>query len=138
MPAQPKPYSRDDDYWTALFQEETKIDVSSPYDGKVDWSPLGDSSDNGRFNPADEDKEDPWQMAQTLFEADEVLELNVTGYNKGGLLIRWQGLQGFVPASQLIDFAQYRVGMDRDEALQAWVDKSLKLKIVEIEPVKFH
>jgi hypothetical protein len=32
------------------------------------------------------------------------LHLTVHGYNRGGLLVKWDVLHGFVPSSQLIDF----------------------------------
>ena len=45
-----------------------------------------------------------WQDILVIMEADEVLDLPVIGYNRGGLLVEWRSLRGFVPASQLVDF----------------------------------
>ncbi|HRQ41944.1 MAG TPA: S1 RNA-binding domain-containing protein [Chloroflexota bacterium] len=77
-------------------------------------------------------REDAWQMAWEMFDADEAIETAVTGFNKGGLLINWYGLQGFVPSSQLIDFPPHRQEAERVRALQRWQNKSLRLKIIEI------
>ena len=135
MPGQPKPFPRDNDYWTALFQEEDRVESSSNREIDIHWSTLNEPSGNGRSPYTDKDSDnDPWHIARTSFEADETLELDVTGYNKGGLLVQWQGLQGFVPASQLADFTQFHREGERSELLKKWVNKPLKLKIVEIEP----
>ena len=42
-----------------------------------------------------------WSDADKLMKSGEVLELPVKEANKGGLIIEWQGIQGFLPASQL-------------------------------------
>ncbi len=75
---------------------------------------------------------DPWQMAQETMEADRMLRLKVAGYNKGGLLVYWNGIQGFVPASQLIDFPQFHVLRERLQALATWQDRELNAKIIEV------
>ena len=43
-----------------------------------------------------------WISAQRACDADEVLTIEVTGFNRGGLLVDWQGLHGFVPSSHLV------------------------------------
>ncbi len=42
-----------------------------------------------------------WSEAETAIKEKKVLELPVKEANKGGLLIEWQGIMGFLPASQL-------------------------------------
>jgi len=42
-----------------------------------------------------------WDEAETAMKNKAVLELPVTEANKGGLIINWQGINGFLPASQL-------------------------------------
>ena len=42
-----------------------------------------------------------WNEAETALQKKTVLELPITDANKGGLIINWNGLQGFLPASQL-------------------------------------
>ncbi len=44
-----------------------------------------------------------WQRVQTLYENDEVVSLQVYGYNRGGVLVQGEGIQGFVPVSHLVD-----------------------------------
>ncbi len=42
-----------------------------------------------------------WSEAQDAIKEKRLLELTVTEANKGGLIINWQGIPGFLPASQL-------------------------------------
>ncbi len=42
-----------------------------------------------------------WADAETAAKNQAVLSLEVKEANKGGLIIEWQGIQGFLPASQL-------------------------------------
>lgn len=83
-------------------------------------------------DPADlAQAEDAWALALALKEADEIVEAFVTGHNKGGLLVRWHSLQGFVPASQLIGLAGLHVEEERRATLEARSGEQLQLKIIE-------
>ncbi len=134
-----EPQQPDDAYWAALFeQEEAVLPVEPPTaempisNGK--WMPLNQRID-GRFRWADGENNqavDPWQLAQALLEKDDTVSLPVVGFNKGGLLVQWHGLQGFVPASQLIDFPQFHLESERLSALRQWQAKELTLKIIEL------
>ena len=42
-----------------------------------------------------------WQQAEELLESQDVFEGVVTGYNRGGVIVRVGRVRGFVPASQL-------------------------------------
>ena len=42
-----------------------------------------------------------WDEAEEAIKNKTILELPVTEANKGGLIITWQGIKGFLPASQL-------------------------------------
>ena len=42
-----------------------------------------------------------WEEAEDAIKSKKVLELPVKDANKGGLILEWQGIQGFLPASQL-------------------------------------
>ncbi|MCA9897523.1 MAG: S1 RNA-binding domain-containing protein [Ardenticatenaceae bacterium] len=134
MSAQPQ---ADDAYWTALFEQEEallpvepKVDIPKGHD----WKPVPQRLD-GRFRWADGERNnevDPWHSAQTIMDADETMTLPISGYNKGGLLVHWRGLQGFVPASQLIDFPQFHLESERLNALREWHTETLTLKIIEL------
>lgn len=42
-----------------------------------------------------------WSEAEEIIKEKRILELQVKDANKGGLILEWQGIQGFLPASQL-------------------------------------
>jgi len=74
-----------------------------------------------------------WDLAMTLYEQDKVESLQVSGYNRGGLLVSSEALQGFVPVSHLVDMP---VDKDEDEAeefLNSYVGRWLQLKVIECD-----
>jgi small subunit ribosomal protein S1 len=79
-----------------------------------------------------DDRRNRWALAQECLETGEVLELPATGFNRGGLLVDWDGLRGFVPASHLLDFPVYQDEEDRREELARRVGTRLELKIIEL------
>ncbi|MBP9821738.1 MAG: S1 RNA-binding domain-containing protein [Candidatus Pacebacteria bacterium] len=42
-----------------------------------------------------------WSDAEKAMKAEDVMEITVKEANKGGLIVEWQGIPGFLPASQL-------------------------------------
>ena len=42
-----------------------------------------------------------WSEAEKAIKAKTVMNLEIKDANKGGLILEWQGIQGFLPASQL-------------------------------------
>jgi small subunit ribosomal protein S1 len=76
---------------------------------------------------------DVWEEAHTLMTEGEILELPVVGCNKGGLLVGWEGLRGFVPASHLLDLTPSADERKRQEELRHFVGTRLPLKIIELD-----
>lgn len=74
-----------------------------------------------------------WQTLQQLFTDGTVVCLDVIGYNKGGLLVEWQDLQGFVPTSQLSDAPVLADDVARMDYLASHVNQRLKLKVIELD-----
>jgi small subunit ribosomal protein S1 len=69
-----------------------------------------------------------------LFERDEVVLLLVQGFNRGGLLVQGEGIQGFVPISHIVDAPTNLTDEERYHFLEQYVGKSLYLKVIECEP----
>jgi small subunit ribosomal protein S1 len=76
-------------------------------------------------------QEKSWRKLQEIFEANEVIEAEVTNYNKGGLLVNLDGVRGFVPASQV---SEIRGGDDASKQadMARLIGTSLPLKVIEI------
>lgn len=131
--------SADDSYWTALFRLEESLAADDLGNGTAaagalplelaEPLPVEALAPDEVAAPA---PADPWETAQLYMAADRMLQLKVIGFNKGGLLVAWNNIQGFVPASQLIDFPQFHVPRERLQALAGWRDRVLTLKIIEV------
>jgi small subunit ribosomal protein S1 len=76
-------------------------------------------------------QEKSWRRLQEIHEANEVIEAEVTNYNKGGLLVNLDGVRGFVPASQVTEI---RGGDDASKQadMARLIGSSLPLKVIEI------
>ncbi len=75
--------------------------------------------------------EQDWDEAERLFEAEEVVESTVIGNNKGGLIVNFGQVRGFVPGSQL-DSSQSG-GANRPDRWNELTGETLKLKIIEVD-----
>lgn len=75
-----------------------------------------------------------WDRVKDIFDQDEIVVLNVQGYNRGGLLVEGDGLQGFVPVSHLVDLPSGITEEERKGILMGYVGRSLTLKVIECEP----
>ena len=71
-----------------------------------------------------------WRQLQTLFESGESFEAEVTGFNKGGLLVNVEGVAAFVPLSQLVALRPERT--ETGAGLAHAVGSSLRLKVIEL------
>ena len=60
-----------------------------------------------------------WNEAEKAIKEKTVLNLEVKDANKGGLILEWQGIQGFLPASQLkADHYPRVLDSDKDKILK--------------------
>ena len=79
-----------------------------------------------------------WADAEEAVKRGTVLSLEVKEANKGGLIIEWQGIQGFLPASQLSAENYPRVSDgDKDKILSALtelVGQHLSVVMITADP----
>jgi len=83
--------------------------------------------------PLTSEMDEAWAEAAQLFQEGQIVHGIVTGWNRGGLLVRWQRLQGFVPASQLKTIPCADDPDTRDKELAKWVGEELPLKVIELD-----
>ncbi|MBL8130570.1 MAG: S1 RNA-binding domain-containing protein [Anaerolineae bacterium] len=79
-------------------------------------------------------EEQDWQQAETYRRSQEVFESRVAGYNKGGLIVRFGRLRGFVPQSQIA--VERRAGISGEtpeEQLGAMVNQPIMVKVMEVD-----
>jgi small subunit ribosomal protein S1 len=75
-----------------------------------------------------------WTAIKDLYSNDRIIEMKVTGHNRGGLLVETNGLAGFVPFSHLIELAGKEHEVNRDMSLETYVGKTLNVKVIECVP----
>lgn len=80
-------------------------------------------------------KDKGWDEIQAKLDSAEIVEITPFDANRGGLLVEYEGIRGFLPVSQLSAEHYPRVGSaDKDEILQrlnSLVGKSIKVRILD-------
>ncbi len=131
------PLPPDEAYWEALLHEgEDAATEGGPQEQHVTfWEDAPSSST--KEGQAAEDQPDgssaDWEEVREAFETDATAELRVIGHNRGGLLVAWNSLRGFVPASQLVDFPAAADGRARLDALAQRIGQCLLLRVIELD-----
>lgn len=74
-----------------------------------------------------------WDEAASLLNKDEVVEVAVVGHNRGGVLVRWKRLEGFIPSSHMITVSSGLQGSDRRDALDDLREHPLRVKVIEVD-----
>jgi small subunit ribosomal protein S1 len=79
-----------------------------------------------------------WNEAETAVQKKTILELPIKEANKGGLILEWQGIQGFLPASQL-DSKHYPRVPDGDKdkiftELKKLIGEKIQVIIITADP----
>lgn len=128
--------SLDEGYWSALLNE-------GEYSGSAgEPSEIDNSEDDSRdyrtslayerplSNPVDD-----WDEIEDIMRQDQTLELHVVGHNRGGLLVEWHSLRGFVPASQLVDQSSQSARPKRLH-LDDYLGQALLLRVIELDRSK--
>lgn len=78
-------------------------------------------------------KEKDWLAAEELLQNNRYWEGRVSGYNKGGLVVPFGHIRGFVPASQITGFPRDLDGEDKLARLAEFVGQELAFKVVEVD-----
>ncbi len=77
-----------------------------------------------------------WDEAQDLQDHQMVLEMTIDGYNRGGLVAHWKGVECFIPASHLIAYPFPADPVMREQQFEEYLGGKLHLCIIEVEPVR--
>ncbi len=133
------PIHPDESWWSVVLE-----DVESSYNLKpvdVDDHSLEEVPiESGNLNPLEislqnkgEKDEINWDRVQELYDGDEIIRLPVASHNRGGLLVQGDGIQGFVPASHIVELSKKSIIKNREKALSDYVGRSLHLKVIECD-----
>ncbi|NMB59668.1 MAG: S1 RNA-binding domain-containing protein [Chloroflexi bacterium] len=111
----------DEGWWASVLADE-----ESAMEDFSDLAPV--SSQSGDMVLVD------WDRVRAIYENDEIISLQVYGFNRGGLLVQEKGIQGFVPVSHLIEMPCGVEKEARKSTLSEYVGRTLMLKVIECEP----
>ncbi|MFN8449453.1 MAG: S1 RNA-binding domain-containing protein [Anaerolineae bacterium] len=73
-----------------------------------------------------------WKHAEELLDTDGVWDGTVSDANRGGLIVQFGNLRGFVPASHVLDLPR---GLNEDERkmrMQRLIGQPISLKVIEV------
>jgi len=120
----------DDGWWESVLADEQKF---TPAHVKP---VLHVNADEEETKTASETKIDPvdWDSVKQFYKNDRIIEMKVTGHNRGGLLVEGDGLSGFVPLSHLIEMAGREKEDERVQSLEEYLGRDLKVKVIECVP----
>lgn len=63
-----------------------------------------------------------WQKLEAYQKEGQTLQVDAVAVNKGGMVVRWEGIEGFIPLSEAVGKLQEKVG------------KKLEVKVLEVSP----
>ncbi|MEI6288977.1 MAG: S1 RNA-binding domain-containing protein [Chloroflexota bacterium] len=123
---------RDEGWWESVLSDEERF-VPPHRPRKQNETTPSPSRSEQHTTPIVEISQADWNFAESVFKQDQIINLNVTNFNRGGLLVENSRLRGFVPYSHLVDMTA-QTDLERDNFLAAFIGKTLRLKIIECVP----
>ena len=142
----------------SVRRAEILVDIGAKSEGVVDSRELERLSIGGRakyvegeviqvyvVNPEDRngniilsvakaEEEMDWRWVEELLETQDVFEGEITGFNKGGLLVQMRRVRGFVPASQLDNIRRdIRSGSSPDERWAHMIGEQIQVRVIEVD-----
>jgi small subunit ribosomal protein S1 len=120
IPEEEIPELPDESWWAAVLSDE-----------ELYLTPRKEAG--GRTAPQSAIAAVDWPFVQRVFEQDQIVNLKVHGFNRGGLLVQGCGIQGFVPVSPLIEMPPSVSEDERRTILAGYVDRDIQLKVIECE-----
>lgn len=78
-------------------------------------------------------QEQDWRRAEELWQSQEIFEARVAETNRGGAIIRFGQLRGFVPASQLERRNEAPKDVRAEERFAFLQDQPIQVKVIEVD-----
>jgi small subunit ribosomal protein S1 len=126
----------DEGWWQSVLADEQRYAPPHPTHGNVSKPKPASQEKSAKTEPVQmlEPVQADWNAIKELYAKDRIVEMKVTGHNRGGLLVESDGLAGFVPFSHLIDLAGKEHEVNRDLSLETYVGRTLNVKVIECVP----
>lgn len=124
----------DEGWWESVLAEERQYAPPRPSQGAMKPKSVSQAQVKNELPPTVPSVQTDWDTIQDLYSNDRIVEMKVSGHNRGGLLVEKEGVSGFIPFSHLIDLAGKEQETNRDVSLEAYVGKILRVKVIECVP----
>jgi small subunit ribosomal protein S1 len=122
------PGEPDENWWAAVLSDEPQSSFSvDPTESVVVSETTTEEAPKSSVD---------WDQIKSIYAKDQIVSLNVVGFNRGGILVAGEDIHGFVPASHLIDVPAELSDEDRETYFTSYLDRNISLKIIECEPEK--
>ncbi len=109
---------------TADYQVNTELNVAVVN--------LNDSDGNLILSAAQARQNEDWIRAEELMNDETLWTGEITDINKGGVIVSFGHLRGFVPASHVLDLPRGLKEEERLAHLQELVGKAITVKVIEV------
>lgn len=123
----------DESWWDAVLVDEEIEKNTTSMRRDVAPAPMKEDRQAAQEPPTEASSID-WEYSLDLYRNDRVVTLEVTGFNRGGLLVSGQKIQGFVPVSHLVDLPNYYSEAEQEQFLAPYLDQQISLKVIECDP----
>lgn len=124
------PIEPDEGWWSAVLADEPCIqDQEEPVEPEIELQTPQSQAD--QVNTTID-----WGKVNKIFAKDEIIKLNVIGFNRGGVLVADGDVHGFVPVSHLIDLPADLCDEEREHYLTSYLERKISLKVIECERKK--
>ena len=109
---------------TADFQVDSEIDVAVVR--------LNDAEGNLILSASQARQNEDWKRAEVLMNDEELVTGAPIDANRGGLIMPFGHLRGFIPASHVVDLPRGLKEEDRLNYLQQLMGKEISVKVIEV------
>ena len=92
-----------------------------------------DHQGNIRLSVTHAQEELDWRKAEACHKSQEVFQSVIAGYNKGGLIVRFGRVRGFVPQSQFGGERRSASGGTPEERWSGMVNQPIAVKVIEVD-----
>ncbi len=143
MPYRPEDLELDEGYWRALLEEVEKLPIPptrSPLHQPVlqasahSTPPQETQRPTGQHAGGAPESAQTWAALQEAMAQNTLLSVEVTGCNRGGLIVHYQGLRGFVPSSHLEAISPDMDEPTRRATLASHIGRHLNVRVIELDP----
>jgi len=129
--------ARDEGWWESVLADEERFSAahrSRPVSAPPAPTPSPSlAKPVSPSEPAVTPPQPDWDYAESVYKQDQIISLNVSGYNRGGLLVEGDRVHGFVPYSHLVDMT-CQTDVERERFLAEYMGKELRVKVIECVP----